>query len=113
MTNKVLKELETLVSLTNVDLNNDYHRGAKGVAVMALSAIKELREESGKLEEWQPIETAPKDKKVDLWNKNGRFTDCYYDDICDDWRRTGRSCILTRINKPTHWMPLPTKPKQS
>jgi hypothetical protein len=42
---EIIKELETLLSFTNVDLNDDYHRGAKGVATMALKAIKELKKE--------------------------------------------------------------------
>ena len=41
-----IQELETLVSLTNAEPSDDYYRGAKGVAVIALSVIKELEEEN-------------------------------------------------------------------
>lgn len=44
-----------------------------------------------KADEWQPIETAPKDGLIDIWiaNSDGtgrRVSSCYYDRICDEWR---------------------------
>ena len=73
---------------------------------------------------WQPIETAPRDRAIDLWAEDKglmmpprRFPDCYWDQEYREVRG-----ILTRANgpwkcihggvpdNPTHWMPLPIPP---
>ena len=86
------------------------------------------------LEGWQPIETAPKGRKLLLgyWNKVGNWrtvTGCYYppqtlqmeydrDDLDDDgyapegWYEESETqeAILPTDEYPTHWVPLPAAP---
>lgn len=68
--------------------------------------------------EWQPIETAPKDKKfVDLWvtyncfgkERGDRFTDCYWWE--GKWHRNSHVLEETTVT-PTHWMRV-GKPKDN
>jgi len=64
-------------------------------------------------EDWQPIETAPKDRCVDLWCGDRRYTQCYHDEICDHWRTSRPSGHLFIITgKATHWREIPTPPKE-
>lgn len=69
--------------------------------------------------EWQPIETAPKDKLIDIWVDTGdsqphRLTGCYYDQICDEWRKTTENLYLITIKAKyvKFWMPLPKPPEK-
>jgi hypothetical protein len=65
------------------------------------------------LSEWQPIETAPKDRLIDiLINGETRWCDCHYDQICDQWRTTGPSNHLVWITARavTHWRLAPPPP---
>ena len=65
--------------------------------------------------EWQPIETAPKDNRILVWNGKDMFVvhhginwitgDVAY--IVAQWDNKTNQ-VLTR---PTHWMPLPPAPK--
>lgn len=64
--------------------------------------------------EWQPIETAPKDGTVFLGCKLGQFRECYKVQRadCDMWcfgGTSGADDLFPNI-KPTHWMPLPKPP---
>lgn len=68
---------------------------------------------------WQPIETAPEKQIIDIWTDGFgseplRYTNCYYDTICNEWRTsrpTGHLfCIPARF--VTHWMPLPPPPHE-
>ena len=89
------------------------------VMAEAIAAIEELEARN----QWQPIETAPKDgTEVDLWGVNhlhynkigvrlnniawGRVTDWIGREY-EDWQ-TGRGEDF----EPTHWMPLPQPPEQ-
>jgi len=57
------------------------------------------------MNEWQPINTAPRDgTPVDLWHKNGfRIVSTWWtDDQC--W-----SCFMDDYDF-THWMPIPSPP---
>lgn len=75
--------------------------------------------------EWQPIETAPKDRLICVWITgdlvNGRrwgdssgsmLSYAHYDNICGEWRTSRPSghlhCVPERF--VTHWMPLPEQP---
>lgn len=63
---------------------------------------------------WRPIETAPKDRLIDLC-KGGteyRYINCYYDDICDEWRTSRPSGHLFCIPRGvvTHWCEPPVLP---
>lgn len=66
--------------------------------------------------EWQPIETAPKDKKIILACREveiGRWDDDSFSKkprpFWNRWSVFGVS--RERANQPTHWMPLPELPK--
>ena len=88
-----------------------------------------LREENERLKadagliEWQPIETAPKDKRILLYRPTAsewwRVMGGHYDS--DEYLKTpkpywgsdnfGIAKAAQRQNPPTHWMPLPESPK--
>lgn len=62
---------------------------------------------------WQPIETAPKDRLIDiLFSGTVRWCDCYYDQICDEWRtsRPGGYLVWCSAKAATHWMLPPDLP---
>tara|TARA_R110000822_G_C14902790_1_gene449209 strand:+ start:211 stop:399 length:189 start_codon:yes stop_codon:yes gene_type:complete len=61
--------------------------------------------------EWQPIETAPKDKtQVLVW----RQYEYSYDHLLFgiDWFEGGEWQKSRKYMQPTHWMPLPEPPKE-
>lgn len=62
--------------------------------------------------DWEEIDTAPKSGLIELWCDGRRFTGCYYDRICDEYRTTGTAGILQRLKNPTHWRPEPPAPGQ-
>lgn len=64
------------------------------------------------MNEWQPIETAPKDGTQFLGWDQGYFIVVYWeidDDVEEDqcWRISYSGDLMF----PTHWMPLPEPPK--
>lgn len=59
---------------------------------------------------WQPIETAPKDALVDVFNNGRRYASCHYDVICREFRHITACGVLIRLKNATHWMPLPAAP---
>lgn len=69
------------------------------------------------MSEWQDIITAPKDGTYVLLFTPSGIVECSYDDF-DGWVQS--SCRTSYdghgevflIDKPTHWMPLPTPPKE-
>lgn len=85
--------------------------------------VKSLRQHLAEAEEkvpkWLPIESAPKDRLVDIWIKNSdgsggyRWSDCYYDKICDEWRTSSPSGFLMtmRARNVSHYMPPPAPPE--
>lgn len=65
---------------------------------------------------WLPIASVPKGGLVDLWASGQRFTNCYWDCICSEWRclsnRSPGFCIVhVRAVDATHWMPIPEAPR--
>jgi len=85
---------------------------------------------------WQPIETAPRDRKIDLLlpHPRGRQIDCFWHEPLKawakwDWPRWGgpnpekpdegpwdllpeaRCPLITWAAAPTHWMPPPVPPE--
>ena len=60
---------------------------------------------------WQPIETAPKDRKSVLVHRadNKCTYVAIWDDITDGWRHFGGSRYVVD-GEITHWMPLPEPP---
>lgn len=67
------------------------------------------------MSKWQPIETAPKRKVVDLWlvstrsGRGFRVADCQWDKKEKDWAQDGQGFCFHYL--VTHWMPLPEPPK--
>ena len=59
---------------------------------------------------WQTIETAPKDRLIDIWTGERRITGCYWDHICVEWRSTGNTGHLIMFKVATHWMEIPSEP---
>jgi hypothetical protein len=66
------------------------------------------------MSEWQPIETAPNDRLIDIWFNGKRWAECYYDSYCDEWRtsRPGGLLVSVKARHVTHWMPLPPPPME-
>lgn len=66
--------------------------------------------------EWQPIETAPRDRAVLLWDGANmrvaqRLTAMETGET--EWvyaRQLGEEAIAFIVREPTHWMPLPKPP---
>lgn len=80
-------------------------------AAIAIRAI--LAASSGAVavpEGWQPIETAPKDRKIDLWTGEARLTGCYWDRACGEWRKTDESGHIIRTRVATYWREIPAAP---
>jgi len=85
-----------------------------------LAAVNRMLEER----QWQPIETAPRDGPVDVWNGKWRTADAFWaiptydaDDYpvgcwcCEEWHGTYEHLYNAPIEpQPTHWMPLPEPP---
>lgn len=65
------------------------------------------------MSEWRPIETAPKDRSIDLWTGTLRMTNCYWDEICGEWRKVNIANVLVRFKRATHWMEIPAPPNDS
>lgn len=73
------------------------------------------------MSDWQPIETAPKDRVIDLWSSRGfRYCDAIWDVV--EYGRVGESDVYGWTDKNhhgsimdggpfTHWMPLPPAPR--
>lgn len=62
---------------------------------------------------WQPIATAPKGGLIDiLIDGKTRWCDCYYDQICDQWRNISPSSHMAWVPARcvTHWMLPPAMP---
>lgn len=64
-------------------------------------------------DDWQPIYTVPKDRLVDiLIDGKTRWSDCYYDRICEEFRRVTETSELVsiKIKHITHWRVIPALP---
>jgi len=86
------------------------------IALYSQSSIDALRDEINALPQWQPIETAPEHKCVDMWVKshdNPNFGRRAVDVAKVDGKWYG--CNLLPDSKygeyASHWMPLPAGPK--
>ena len=74
------------------------------LTLTTVECIKKLKAEN----EWQPIETAPKDGSfILLATPKGRIADGFWSLVYGVW-----SWPYVKV-EPTHWMPLPTPPERS
>ena len=65
--------------------------------------------------EWQPIETAPRDgSDFVAGSGNGKFVVIHYSPIYRQFVRSAvcRRCSGIRLDGLTHWIPLPPLPKR-
>jgi hypothetical protein len=93
-----------------------------------VSKFKEIWAESSEgktMSEWQPIETAPKDKIVLLFRPTafewgsvapGKYNVDFFakrpKPFWEIWLKIGGT-VESRLWEPTHWMPLPAPPKET
>jgi len=91
----------------------------------AIGPIKSNKEEgikawNARTDQWQPIETAPKDgSQIDLWCEGKLSSErrpfCYWGELSDLSGKEGEGWMgVYRPYEdftPTHWMPLPEPPK--
>jgi hypothetical protein len=74
--------------------------------------------ESCKESNWQPIETAPKDERILVYSPS--YKECFVvffawsiDDMKDtQWVIAKGEDVTFVVRDPSHWMPLPTPPKE-
>ena len=88
-----------------LDALKDFDYDKRMAAITALEAAK-----VGRLvmQEWQPIETAPKDgTPVDMWHKNGfRLPETWWMPTYECWAGAFDDSDFT------HWMPIPAATSQ-
>jgi hypothetical protein len=72
------------------------------------------------MDEWQPISTAPKDRTIDLWVKQGgRVPDCKWSQKHNGWMTWGPNTwgeygeiyVVAYSGEPTHWREIPDAPR--
>ena len=91
------------------------HHSDKDAADAALESA--LRVALAGREEWQPIETAPKDVAVLLWGKYWNNKDVFQRPLVGQWNPISNPQRWEALGeyrfgiRPTHWMPLPAAPK--
>ena len=70
---------------------------------------------TAKVQQWRPIETAPKDGAMFIAYQNGSVYECRWVEYPPDLDHRGSAGFLDMTNDgieyPTHWMPLPEPPK--
>jgi len=79
----------------------------------AAAALARSPAHSAEVGEWQPIETAPKDIPVIVWD-DPIMGEAYYDGEDDTWWwcNTGRGDYTAVSVYPTLWHPMPTSPER-
>lgn len=60
--------------------------------------------------DWQPIETAPKDRNILTWNGTGHAISWWMIGL-NMWNAAGHSLDYVEEHQPTHWLPLPDPPE--
>ncbi len=100
----------TLNNMDAVDEDEDAQHDAAFEAVRAAIAALQAAEPQG----WRPIETAPKDAHALLWidiaiGQPLVVQGCWFHD--DDADEKGWIDLDGNVLNATHWMPLPTPPK--
>lgn len=99
------------IAANNVDLGHIFY-----LTHTEIAAIKTCIRAATK-SEWQPIETAPRDKYIIIAGDSGysntplRVSVCKYDAEWNiPWRDHAGDAFQEGGSWPTHWMPLPGKP---
>ena len=87
-----------------------FQRSVHGVFLeQAAPLLAEALEQALRAQEWQPIETAPRDGTwIQGWGSGAWCPEMRWSDQCDDWVD---SYDLEPTNfQPTHWQPIPKPP---
>jgi hypothetical protein len=91
--------------------------GGNVISPAGCAALASLPSSEPVREAWQPIETVPKDRLIDIWTDGWgaephRVADCYYDQICGEWRtsRPSGQLLCVKERHVTHWMDCPSSP---
>lgn len=108
-----IPDINAILNKVGVDLTG--HENPRCTVELLTKKIDELIRET----KWQPIETAPKDKSVLLYDSNrkekycGRWDKQKYNKKPNPyWEKYARysDIVYQRTYPPTHWMPLPQPP---
>lgn len=78
-----------------------------GVFIYAAQAVREALAAQS---EWMPIETAPEGTMILCANMNAEEAREW---AYVAWMSQGKVCCMFRCGMPTHWMPLPSPPKEN
>lgn len=110
--------LDALIELVDIADDAYYQNGEQHEYAETIRAALQGAAMSQKVDEWQPIETAPKDgTDILIYCKDTHemFVAFYATQIetgQQDWiiaRAKDGTCFV--LKSPTHWMPLPPQPK--
>lgn len=93
--------LDTLNRFANIDERNPALKQAREKVQKALRLLDHVEQNRGKIG-WQPIETAPKSKRIiGAWlDGKWQVAELWYDDTVDEWTHTSGDYYC----KPTSWM---------
>ena len=108
-------DLRARLALTHGDLQGRIDATKLQVISEALAAIEELEGRN----QWQPIETAPKNTEILVFMDDEIYEAGLYtrDEKREEWLFPmadyhGCGCCSGNNDHPTHWMPLPQPPEQ-
>lgn len=90
------------------ELNSTKKHGHKDSAVRHVDNLLQIIHQLLEERSWQPIETAPKDGRRVLCGFQGQFRWLEFVGECNP-----HGVGAPGYAKPTHWMPLPTPPKDA
>jgi hypothetical protein len=79
-------------------------------------AVADAVESAIEARRWQAIESAPKDKEVDVWDGCERVPDAKYNTQTESWFSDvfsyGDMDWREMDPQPTHWAPIPAPPQE-
>jgi hypothetical protein len=84
------------------------YQAARALLLLHISTAAPAVQQDG----WMPIESAPKKGLVDIWSDGRRFTECWRDPVCSEYRCLGNSNVLITLPLAscTHWRQPPPPP---
>jgi hypothetical protein len=87
------------------------YQAARALLLLHISTAAPAVQQDG----WMPIESAPKKGLVDIWSDGRRFTECWRDPVCSEYRCLGNSNVLITLPLAscTHWRQPPPPPSES